>query len=99
MKELNFNEDEHISGAGIGLGDAISGIGHVIEGGTHVYNAATGDNVGEGLGGRWGSGGASDYCKWTYARNHGGSGGYDQAEYKQCMKNPALNGYQDTGPW
>ncbi|ATI83656.1 hypothetical protein CGA24_00720 (plasmid) [Salmonella enterica subsp. enterica] len=95
MKILNPSECKLVSGAGGGIGEALHGIAHVAEGAAHVYNAATGDNVGEGLGKRWGSAGASDYCK-DYATQ---TDDMDQGMYNDCMKNPAKHGYKDPGPW
>lgn len=96
MKQLNVNDYVFVSGAGGGLGEAISAVGHVVEGAAHVYNAATGSNIGEGLGGRWGSAGASDYCRNYYAKQ---TDDFDQKMYDQCMKDPAAHGYKDKGPW
>ncbi|HIA1281111.1 TPA: hypothetical protein ACWO74_005119, partial [Salmonella enterica subsp. enterica serovar Muenchen] len=39
----------YINGAGGGVSEALHGVAHAVEGAAHVYNAATGDNVGEGL--------------------------------------------------
>ncbi|EBQ4103450.1 hypothetical protein GZC45_004812 [Salmonella enterica] len=95
MKKINDKDCVYISGAGGGLAEAIHGVAHAVEGAAHVYNAATGSNVGEGLGKRWGSAGASDFCRnWATQTDD-----MDKGMYDSCMKNPAKFGYKDTGPW
>lgn len=84
---------EKIYGAG-GLGEALSGVSHVVEGAVHVAEAVTGESVG-GLGKKWGSAGASDYCR-NFATQ---TSEMDQGLYDYCMENPAAHGYKDPGPW
>ncbi|EEH0482577.1 hypothetical protein GWE26_24860 [Salmonella enterica] len=95
MIEINVNELTKISGAGGGLGEALDGIGHVVEGATHVANAETEGDLGEGLGKRWGTAGAQDFCKNIATQ----SDTMSQSLYDDCMKNPVNFGYKDTGPW
>lgn len=85
---------EKVSGAG-GLGEALSGIGHVVDGATRVANAVNGGGVGDGLGTRWGRAGASDYCRNEATQTDKMS----PSLYHDCMKNPAGWGYKDSGPW
>ncbi|EAW0638086.1 TPA: hypothetical protein GND40_003923 [Salmonella enterica subsp. indica] len=95
MLVLNENQLSKVSGAGGGLGEALSGIGHAVEGATHVANAVNGGNLGEGLGSRWGAAGASDFCH-NIAKQ---SDKMSPSLYNDCMKNPAGWGYKDSGPF
>lgn len=94
MLILTENQLDKINGAG-GLGEVISGIGHVVDGATRVANAANGGGLGEGLGSRWGSAGANDYCRYEATQTDKMS----PSLYNDCMKNPAGWGYKDSGPW
>ncbi|EBV8363744.1 hypothetical protein NOF79_003194 [Salmonella enterica] len=94
MFVITENQLDKVSGAG-GLGEAISGIGHVVDGAARVANAVNGGDLGEGLGKRWGRAGARDYCRIEATQTDKMS----PPLYNDCMKNPAGWGYKDSGPW
>lgn len=98
MKELNLEALHNVSGAGGGLGEVISGLGHAGEGAVHVADAASGEDYGEHIGAPTG---VKAYCSNLVDSNDNNAGSGDWknkpmavAAYKDCLAKPHEWGYK-----
>ncbi|ECC3555189.1 hypothetical protein AU825_23660 [Salmonella enterica subsp. salamae] len=98
MKKISLVDLHNVSGAGGGLGEVITGLGHAAEGAVHVADAATGEDFGEHIGAPTG---VKSYCSNLMDGNDNnvGSGEWKKkpqavANYKDCLAKPEAWGYK-----